>query len=507
MLNSNDKAVVLDHILAHVPAGVVHVSGEGQILLANDVACRFLGFDHDQMTDRYTVSWQGATFHEDGRPCGVDEYPVTRCLVTGMAQPATTIGVEQPDGEVRWAVFTALPAGGGAAVVTLVDITDRMRRERERQELHAQLQRQDRLASMGQLAAGVAHEINNPLTYVLANLDWAKGMLDPDSELGRTIAQASEGAERVRRIVRDLSRFSRTPNRTAEAFDPAEAVHTAIAMSRAEFRHRAHIELQLETTRTAWGHPDRLVQVLVNLLVNAAHAIEPGHAEHNKVTVTLVDSPEGLDLSVRDTGSGMDAQTLDRALDPFFTTKELGHGTGLGLSISHQIMAAMGGELTLHSILGEGTTVTLRIAASDTTAAEPVSDPDTAGSQRPLRILVVDDEPAILAIISRVLREHDLTTASAGDEALDHMLSQPFDLVLCDLLMPRMTGMDLHRAIAEKRPEMLDRMVFMTAGAFTRDASAFVEAGQSRILMKPFDMQALSGLVREVSLSIGTSIR
>jgi signal transduction histidine kinase len=250
----------------------------------------------------------------------------------------------------------------------------------ERQALQAQLVVADRLSSMGALAAGVAHEINNPLAYVVSSLEVMEGALATarrtlrraPAEAERAVdqalelvASAQEGAERVRTIVRDLKGFSRSDEESTGPTDVGRVVELAMSLASNETKHRARLVKKLGLLPPARCNEGRLGQVLLNLLVNAAHAIAPGHPEGNEIRVTGRKKGNRVLLEVRDTGSGIAPEHLGRIFDPFFTTKPLGQGTGLGLSICHTIVSSMGGEITVASKIGKGTVFTLAVPAGE----------------------------------------------------------------------------------------------------------------------------------------------
>ncbi len=489
----------LERALAAVPGGIVQVSPLGAITIASEQACRFLGLNYDELTASYTVDFAGKTYNEDGSDCPPSDYPVSRCLMTGEPQAPRTIGVEQPSGEVRWGVFTAIPQempGGRGAVVTFVDITERKAAEDGARAMAVRLQLADRLASVGSLAAGVAHEINNPLTYVLGNLARVADQLPRDGEVGMAVEQAREGAQRVARIVRDLSRFARVSDGKSEPFDVRIAIEAAAAMARAEFRHRAELELKLDEVPFVLGQQERAVQVFVNLLVNAAQSIEAGNTANNQVVVEVTSQQDEVVVSIRDTGCGISDAVRERVLEPFFTTKPVGGGSGLGLTISQEIVSGMAGDLQIASVEGEGTTVTVRLPS---TTQNTFVDATTADVevQPGFSVLVVDDEPSILSLVRWILREQDVTLAANGRDALAACSGRRFDLVLCDLMMPDMTGMDLYESVSETNAEQAERFVFLTGGAFTPRARSFLEEHGARVLRKPFGIKELQIIVAE----------
>jgi CheY-like chemotaxis protein len=247
------------------------------------------------------------------------------------------------------------------------------------------------------------------------------------------------------------------------------------------------------------GNAGRLGQVFVNLLVNAAQAITDGSADRNEVRVGLVNEGDRVKITVEDTGSGMPPEVQRRIFDPFFTTKPIGVGSGLGLAICHGIISGHGGEIQVESEEGKGTTFTVwlpvRLAEQLTTETRVVLKP------RPnlrRRILVVDDEPLVGKSLRRTLCEHEVEVVTSGKAALNRLADgDPYDLIFCDLMMPEMTGMDLHAEIATRWPRLAERMVFLTGGAFSNAARAFLERVPNRKFEKPYDGAELRALANE----------
>ena len=470
-----EAEAVLDRMIEAVPGGVVYVGTDGAVLRANLAATTFLGLSYDVLTERFTQDFAGETWLEDGRRCDVGDYPVTQALVNRVPAGPTTIGVQQPSGEVRWAVFRAVPVDHGGAVVTFLDITERMSTERR-------LRTSDRLASLGRLAAGVAHEVNNPLTWVMLNLERALH----DNPGDAFIPTALDGLERVAAIVRDLGALSRVDNPEPKPFDIHSAIEQAVSISTPESRHRAVVAVRPgPDVPPAMGIESRAVQVVLNLLLNAVQSIKPGHRGENRVVVSTSAANDHVVVEVEDTGEGMDPHVLEHALDPFFTTKDPGAGTGLGLAISHSLVRAMGGELTLESIVDVGTRARFSLPAATTPVVVPA--PAEAPTElKPLQILVVDDEPEIGQMLAWALRPNEVTLLRNGCEALAHLQAHHSDVVICDLMMPEVTGMALHAKLAETHPHLLPRILFVTGGAFTNEARDFLNRPEVRYLSKPF---------------------
>ena len=386
----------------------------------------------------------------------------------------------------------------------------------ERKRMQASLQKADRLASVGSLAAGVAHEINNPLAYVLANLellgeDLGQLKLPDDSgvdqTIQRTLQEAAEGANRVRRIVRDLRSFARPDDEPLQSVNLHEVLDGAIDIADNEIRHRARLEKDYGDIPPVRGAPGKLTQVFLNLLVNAAHAIpEEAYGDQFIRVSTQVDHGEVI-VEISDTGAGIPDEIVDRIFDPFFTTKAQGMGTGLGLSICHGIITGIGGEINVQSRVGEGSTFTITLPVADGTVVprreRDISRPHEVVVSAPMRILVVDDEPSIGAGIKRALGGHSVSVAGSGREAIDACEGNDFDLVLCDVMMPEISGMDVFTHLNRTRPDYTKRFVFMTGGAFTPKAREFLESIANEHIEKPFSIRDLRNLVskRAVSMS------
>jgi PAS domain S-box-containing protein len=426
-----------------------------------------------------------------------------RALIEGARREtlAQELSIRRADGSyATWEVSPAEPLryeGEIARLVVARDVTERNR-------LRAQLLLAERLSSVGTLAAGVAHEVNNPLSYVLLSVGQARASLRQGGELAELdelLREAELGAQRVRVIVRDLRTFSRADDAETTSVDLNAALDFAVKMTANELRHRARFERDTPATLPrVVANEARLAQVFVNLLVNAAQAIPEGAANENAVRVRAWTAPEGdVIVEVSDTGGGIPAEILGRIFDPFFTTKAVGVGMGLGLSICHATVRAFGGDISARSEVGGGATLRLRLLAAAAVAPSPPA-PSRAVSRRPTaRILLVDDEPALLRSLARQLRQFgEVATAADGAAALARLPSERFDAVLCDLMMPEMTGMELYARVCETLPDCAGRFLFMTGGAFTPASQAFAEAAARPVLDKPLDLPRLERALDEV---------
>ncbi|HTN52511.1 MAG TPA: MEDS domain-containing protein [Anaeromyxobacter sp.] len=416
--------------------------------------------------------------------------------------------VRARDGSWRWVLAAgralARDDGGQATRVagTITDVTDSKR-------IELQLRTAERLASVGTLAAGVAHEVNNPLAYVTANLAFvseglrelaARGPGSPCPEdLRAALQEALDGAGRVKGIVQGLRQFAMPPRSTERApLDPRREIEAAVSVVRNEIAPRARLRVELPAALPAVVAAEHeLSQLVVNLLVNAAQAIPEGRAQEQEVAIAAQVHPGRLVLAVRDTGTGIAPEDLPRIFDPFFTTRPGGTGSGLGLAVSHGIVTALGGTIEVESVPGRGSTfrVTLPVAAA---APAPEAVPAPAPPRR-ARVLVIDDEPLVARSLARLLgKAHEVTTLSAAAEVLRRARDgETWDVVLCDLMMPGMSGMDLEAELATARPDLLPRILYLTGGAFTERSRAFLAAGRPH-LGKPVDAAELRAAVDQV---------
>lgn len=375
----------------------------------------------------------------------------------------------------------------------------------EREHIETQLMQSDRLAAVGHLAAGVAHEINNPLAYLFGNTAYVQETLaahasafDPDTreELRSALADIEHGAARIRDIVRDLGAFSRPSEDSAAEVDLHSVLDSSINLLSNEVKHRARLVRAYGEVPTVWAERSRVGQLFLNLILNALQAIPIGFARENEIrVVTGTDGDGHARIEIHDTGEGIAPEVLPHIFDPFFTTRSVGEGTGLGLAVAHTIVRSLGGGISVASEVGVGTAFTITIPSLRASIARP-ADSATRGAGRRGRILVVDDEPGVLRAISRMLRDHDVTTCPSGATALELLeRDREFDAVLCDLMMPDLSGMDLFRRITQTYPELRDRFVFITGGAYTVDSQRFLAEENRPTAHKPFDARALRDVV------------
>ncbi|MEP7121392.1 MAG: response regulator [Byssovorax sp.] len=401
------------------------------------------------------------------------------------------------------------------AVVVFRDIT-------ERREMERRLAQSERLATIGTMAASTAHEINNPLAYVIANVAVTREGIQsaltslralPKTEALQAVVrslvegeealrEASDGADRVRAIVRDLKKFSRVDESERALLDLPEILDAAARMSDGVVRNNAVFHKEYGTTPYVEANAGQLTQVFTNLLVNAAEAIGEGDAaRHGIRIVSRVDDAGRAVVEIHDTGPGIAPAVLGRVFDPFFTTKASGGGTGLGLAICQRIVTALGGELTVESELGKGSIfrVALPPAPSRSPSAEVQAAANAVQPGRRGKILVIDDDAAVARALSRLLRgEHDVEVVNDARAGLAKIAADStYDVIFCDLMMPNMTGMDFHESLLAAHPELARRIVFMSGGTFSQRAQEFVESTSNVVISKPFASEAVRKVARD----------
>ncbi|GHG80218.1 hypothetical protein GCM10012319_32990 [Comamonas sp. KCTC 72670] len=375
-------------------------------------------------------------------------------------------------------------------------------------ELQARLVAAERVAAVGTLAAGVGHEINNPLAYLVLNLESAERNLTQGGMSGTRDAMSSvrsalEGAERIRLIVRDLQVFSRQGNQDRGLVDLNALVPPAVRIISHALRHRARLVEEFGPVPRVSGSEARLGQVLLNLLVNAMQAIPEGNPSLNEVRVrTSTDATGWARVDVVDSGAGIPAHVLPRIFEAFYTTKSRDEGTGLGLAICQQIVRSHGGELEVRSEPGRGSVFSVLLPPARVQVATPprplprVHAPPVPKARRG-RVLVVDDEPR-LAQSMRLLLEpyHDVVTTTRGGEALALVdAGHRFDVILCDLQMPETDGAAVYQHLCAHAPDQASRMVFISGGAYTPESRAFIDSVPTRVLEKPVRPDVLMGTV------------
>jgi PAS domain S-box-containing protein len=484
-------------IVDDAPDGIL-VSRNGMVLYANHAASLLLGHEAPASLVGQTM----ATFLDE------DSLVAMRRRIEQVQTGGTAVPREYPamrrDGVriVAEIVSTVVEFDGETAMLAFArDVT-------ERSQLQSQLAHSDRLAAMGVIAAGVAHEINNPLGFIRLATEVFERKLSGTGAATELVALARdlrEGVDRIGSIVQDLRVFGRYEDEPLAPVDPVAALDAASRLVSHEIVPRARLLREIDGgLPPVLGVAGRLEQVFVNLLLNAGFAF-PDNGTLGEIVVTGRATDTTVIFEVTDNGPGMAPEVLQHIFEPFFSMKRAGGGTGLGLSICRGIVERTGGKLTARSEVGEGTTMRVVLPrALAEVVSEPASAPRTPVSTRRLDVLVVDDEKLIVDLVRRLLEgKHAVVGETDARRALALLLTEKahFDVVLCDLMMPELTGMDLYEEVVRVRPELASRFVFITGGSYTDRTSNFLGSVKTR-LMKPFSASSLSQAIAEVAKNL-----
>ncbi len=406
--------------------------------------------------------------------------PVARAI----AEPSAT-SVEIRAGE-RALLLTTIPmAEPGSAVLVFEDQTDRRR-------LQEQLIQSEKMSAIGQLIAGVAHDLNNPLASVVGFSDFLAEAGVPAS-LEEPLQVIRQEAERAATIVKNLLSFARTQEgeRVRQPIQPL-LDSTLVLLRNQLMTHKVEATLDVEP-----GLPEvevdanQIKQVFVNLINNACQAIA-SDAPSGRIWISAKRAQDVIAVSVTDSGPGIPEDVAARVFEPFFTTKPEGEGTGLGLSICQGILKEHGGRISLESRPGSGATFTVELPVGvPAVRAEPAPAP--RGEAKPLHILVVDDEPHILHYMRATLESwgHTVEVASDGAYALERALAGPFDVIICDLRMPHLSGRDMYMKLVRQDPRVAERIIFATGDTVRGDTLQFLDGLGRPYLHKPFTLAEL----------------
>ncbi|MCG8424559.1 MAG: response regulator [Proteobacteria bacterium] len=491
-------------LVAEIADAIVIVGEEGTIRFVNPAAVAMFG--------RSEAHLVGKRF----------EYPIrigeeTEVEFDGVDGSAVTAAIRATT--VTW-------QGQGAIVASICDITDRKRKE----ALQVRLMRASKLASIGQLSACLAHEINNPATYVQSNLEvmkeYRETLVDAVAELRAVAAVKRQsawveeiierrglltmlddmaalnrdnlhGMRRIVAFVKELkAAHSRVERTEFEFIDVTELVRSACEFIRGDARERARIEQKIVPVPQIVGHRDMLSQAVVKLLVNAVQSIGEGDSEQNSICVETAVIGGHIAIAISDTGCGIPDDLRDRIFEPFFTTKPQTLGTGL--SLTADAVHKHGGTIEVDSAVGRGSCFTIKLPIESHLAPAADKVEHRADNREPqrARVLLVDDDTLVRKALRRTLEnKHDVLDCASGEEALAELARHPlFDLILCDLRMPDMDGPGLYERLT---PDARSRLVFISGGAFTPENKAFVSKSGVRVLDKPITPAELDQVIAE----------
>ncbi len=505
-------------LLTRATDGIVVVDGAHRVLFANPAACRLLSVDCEELLGEpfdYAIP-------EEGKP--------------GSYQ------VQLPDGLVSPLTATSIVSIWDGREATIIQLQPTLRPSIPPSipssippGMLGPRVSEDRLRTVGRLAAGLAHEVNNPLTFVLANLESLREshqairrfirtlrvdlstreaitpqsfeQITAEANLQEVIDDAADmltdcykGMHRIQDIARSLGTFSRADDTQAEMIDITRIVDDACAMVFNQIRYRARLVKRFEPVPMIAAFPGRIAQALVNLLTNAAEAIDGGAYEKHRIVVSTRLEGDHVIVAVTDTGAGIHEDDRARIFTPGFTTKAHEGGMGLGLSSCKRVAKEHGGTLEVHHLPDCGTRFELLLPVDTGLRAVEQRRESRPISEAPLkraRVLIVDDDAMVLSALRRRLRRrYDTVTVLGGVEALARLSEDPgFDSIVCDLMMPEVDGKSFYDAIKKDHPQLAGRIVFMSGGAFTPRLRRFAAAVPNPVLQKPVSREDLESML------------
>jgi PAS domain S-box-containing protein len=501
-------------LLTRATDGIVVVDTSHQVLFVNPAACALLGVECEQLVGEpfeYSIPEEGKPASYQVQLSGDQVSPVTATSIVSIwdGREATIIQL-QPT--LRPSVPPSLPP-----------------------TLHGPRVSEDRLRAVGRLAAGLAHEVNNPLTFVLANLESLREshqairrflrrvrvdlatreaitpqsfeQMTAEANLEEVIDDAADmltdcykGMHRIQDIARSLGTFSRADDSQAEMIDITRVVDDACAMVFNQIRYRARLVKRSEPIPLIAAFPGRIAQALVNMLTNAVEAIDGGAYDKHRIVVSTRAEGDYVIVGVSDTGMGVHEDDRDRIFTPGFTTKAHEGGMGLGLSACKRVAQEHGGKLEVHHLPDGGTRFELVLPIDTGLQAIEQRRESHPTSEVPLkrsRLLVVDDDAMVLSALRRRLRRrYDTVTVLGGVEALARLAEDPtFDSIVCDLMMPEIDGKSFYDTIKKEHPHLADRIVFMSGGAFTPRLRKFAASVPNPVLQKPVSREDLESML------------
>jgi signal transduction histidine kinase len=464
---------------------------------------------------RLIFGWSDDTPETEVRPLDQERF-VDEQARTGFLEHLAAMGVARDyplrlrrvDGAAMWVEVTARADAieGSAALrieAVMRDVTERKAAQDQARDVYHQLLQAEKLAALGQTMSGVAHELNNPLATILA---CAERLTDRrlDEATRRDLGAIHNAAERAARIVRNLQMFVRKRHTTRTTVDLNQVVRDTLAL-RAYEQRAANVAISEDLAAElppVFVDPHQIQQIVLNLAINAEQAMLEANGRGTLLLRSWHEPDRGaVLLEVRDDGPGVPEEMQGRVFDPFFTTKSVGKGTGLGLTVAYAIAQEHGGRITVSSPTTGGASFVLELPTGGSIVRVPEAVPAQAMPAVPkgTRALVVEDEPALGDAVAAALADQGFRPDRAldGEEALRKVRERHYDVIICDLKMPRVDGIAFFREVSATMPHIARRLIFVTGDVAGTEAERFLEESGCRWVPKPFRLRDLVRVARE----------
>jgi PAS domain S-box-containing protein len=488
-------------ILHEMDEGYYEVDLAGSYTFFNDVISARLGYTTEELSG---MNYRAYTPEGDIKSVYRVYNEVYRTGKPRRWYPMVNIG---KDGTTIFVENSILPIRSSEGQITGFrgisrDVTERKRMEEERRQLEQKAQFASRLASVGEMASGIAHEINNPLTGVIG---YAQLLLQEDlpDKIRKDLETINDGAQRVSHVIQRLLAFARQTKPQRTYVNVNEIVATTLDL-RGYHLQTSNIKVITQLAKDlplTVADAGQLQQVFLNLIVNAETEMKLARVS-GKLLVKTQQINKTIRISFKDDGPGIAEQNLDRIFDPFFTTRQVGQGTGLGLSVCYGIVSEHGGRIYAESKPGKGATFIVELPIITEEKQLQLPEPAVAESKKMTgaRILVVDDEPVVREFISKVLAEegHQVETVDNAEDALEMVMSKPYRIILLDIKMPGMSGIELYKRFQKIAPSLARKVIFVTGDVMGTRTMAFLSKAKSPYITKPFTASQLNILINRV---------
>lgn len=486
---------MLHDVMDQASCGIFIVDKAGIILELNQHAADFVAGKKNQIIGRLLLDY----ICDEEKAFFTDQHEL---LLKGNIIPTQDFNIKSLQNQIKTIEFSTL-------VVTsknknlLVYIGKNVT---ERNDLRKQVLLNAKLATLGVLAAALAHEVNNPLAWILENLTSLEVDLNafkntPEKlqieQALKKLIHALQGAESIKNIVASFKDFARNGSAALEPVDLHAILNNVIDMVFYRDKQEIQIEKQFseEVPDNLLFNAGKLKQVFINLSINAVKAARASKKTQKRICIKTSLHEKNIQIDFIDNGDGIKPEILQKLFKPFFTTREMGQGSGLGLYISQEIVASMGGSIKVKSTFNEGATFSVCLPKQE---AALISEKKVLNHfMFPVpakRILIIDDEPNFLNSLKRMLgKEHHITMVLSGKEAMDLLVNKQmnFDLIISDLSMSEVNGMDIYDFIHDQNKKLTERFIFMTGGAYSEETKVFLEKINNECLEKPFDQKDL----------------